>query len=252
MRTGHDTRVSAATVLSLCFAAALAGRPWIERFARANTQSMRLPLILGLLVTSVAVPALAEAAPRRYYRYEDRRYEDYESRDNTHRGLFVRGALGAGGFRADDDFNDETLSGGAGMFSIDLGGALAQDLALHGRFAINSVFEPTVSSDGEDLGDLDDTNLTFSLLGVGLTYYTPSNVYLTGVVGLSRASFELDGIEYDAMTGAGFMGDIGYEWLLGDNLGLGVGGRLELHSVRGDGETLSTASLGVLLSLTYF
>lgn len=217
---------------------------------------MRLPLILGLLVTttSVAIPALAQAQQRRYYRHEDRRYEDrrYEDYDDTHRGLFVRGALGAGGFRADDDFNDETLSGGAGMFSIDLGGALAQDLALHGRFAINSVFEPTVTSDGEDLGDLDDTNLTFSLLGAGLTYYTPSNVYLTGVIGLSRASFELDGVEYDAMTGAGFMGDIGYEWLLGNNLGLGVGGRLELHSVRGSGETLSTASLGVLLSVTYF
>jgi len=210
---------------------------------------MRLPIIFGLLVTSVAIPALAEAAPRRYYRYEERRYEDY---DNTHRGLFVRGALGAGGFRADDNLNGETLSGGAGMFSVDLGGSLAQNLALHGRLAINSVFEPTVTSDGEDLGDLADTSLTFSLLGVGLTYYTPANVYLTGVVGLSRASFELDGIEYDAMTGAGLMAEIGYEWLLGDSLGLGVGGRLELHGVQGEGETLSTASLGVLLSLTYF
>jgi len=117
--------------------------------------------MLGLLVTSVAIPALAEAAPRRYYRYEDRRYEDY---DTTHRGLFVRGALGAGGFRADDNLNGETLSGGAGMFSVDLGGSLAQNLALHGRLAFNSVFEPTVTSDGEDLGDLADTSLTFSLL----------------------------------------------------------------------------------------
>jgi hypothetical protein len=211
--------------------------------------------MFGLLVTSALVPAMADAAPRRYYRHEDRRYDDrrYEDYDNdTHRGLFLRGALGAGGFRADDDFNDETLSGGAGLFSLDLGGALAPDLALHGRYSLNSVFEPTVSSDGEDLGDLDDTSLTFQMLGVGLTYYTPSNVYLTGVVGLSRASFELDGYEYDALTGVGFQGDIGYEWLLGSNLGLGVGGRLELHSVRGDGETLSTASLGVLLSVTYF
>jgi hypothetical protein len=217
--------------------------------ARAMGHSMRLPIIIGLLVTSVAIPALAEAAPRRYYRHEERRYEVY---DTTHRGLFVRGALGAGGFRADDDLNDATLSGGAGMFSIDLGGALAQDLALHGRFALNSVFEPTVTSDGEDLGDLADTSLTFSLLGVGLTYYTPANLYLTGVVGLSRASFQLDGVEYDAMTGAGLMAELGYEWQLGNNFGLGVGGRLELHGVQGDGETLSTASLGVLVSMTYF
>lgn len=205
--------------------------------------------MFGLLVTSVAIPALAEAAPRRYYRDENRRYE---VRDDTHRGLFVRGALGAGGFRADDNINGETLSGGAGMFSVDLGGSLAPDLALHGRLALNSVFEPTVTSDGEDLGDLEDTSLTLSLLGVGLTYYTPSNLYLTGVVGLSRASFQFYGDEYDAMTGAGLMAEVGYEWLLGDSLGLGVGGRFELHGVQGEGETLSTASLGVLVSLTYF
>ncbi len=205
--------------------------------------------MLGLVATTIAVPAFAEAAPRRYYR-EDRRDDDRY--DSTRRGLFLRGSLGYGGFRADDEFNDETLSGGAGMFSLDVGGALVPNLALHGRFSVNTIFEPGVSSDGDDLGDLDDTSLTFSLLGAGLTYYTPSNVYLTGVIGFSRASFEIDDVEYDALNGAGFIGEVGYEWQLGNDFGLGVGGRLEFHSVRGDGETLSSAALGVLLNLTYF
>jgi hypothetical protein len=205
-------------------------------------------------MTALSIPALAQAEQRRYYRYDrDRDRDDYEDRYDHHSGLFVRLGAGAGGLAADDDFNDATLSGGAGLLSIDLGGSLQPDLALHGRLSINSVFEPNLStSDGEDLGELDDTSLRFTLLGGGLTYYLPSNVYLTGVLGFSRAAFEVDGYEYDSLNGLGFSGDIGYEWPLGDDWGLDLGARLELHNVRGDGEQLSTASLGVLLGVTYF
>jgi hypothetical protein len=203
---------------------------------------MRFPLILGLIVSVTALPAMAEAAPRRYY------YRDYPRHD----GLLFRLTAGLGAEAADDDLNDVTLSGGAVMFSLDLGGAIAPDLALHGRLSRSSIFEPSISSDGADLGDLEDTSLSFTLLGLGLTYYLPSNLYLTGVIGLSRASFEFDGDEYDALNGVGFNGDIGYEWAIGRDWGLGVAGRLELHNVRGDDEVLSAAALGVLLSLTYF
>lgn len=197
--------------------------------------------MFGLLATITLVPAVADAAPRRYYR-------DYPRHD----GLFMRLTAGLGGVVADDELNDVTLSGGAALFSLDLGGAVAPDLALHGRLAVSSIFEPSVSSDDENLGELEDTSLTFTLLGIGLTYYLPSNLYLTGVLGLSRASFEYRGEEYDALTGAGFIGDVGYEWPIGYDWGLGIAGRLELHSVRGDDEKLSTAALGVLVSLTYF
>jgi hypothetical protein len=206
-----------------------------------------------LLVSLLAVPALAQAQERRYYRYDrdDRDRDDYY--DSYHRGLFARINAGAGGLAADDELNDATLSGGAGLLSVDLGGSIQPNLALHGRLSINSVFEPNLSStDGEDFVELDDTSLRFTLLGGGLTYYFPSNLYLTGVVGFSRAAFELDGVEYDALNGVGFSGDIGYEWPLTDNLGLDVGGRIELHNVRGDGEQLSTASLGLLIGVTYF
>lgn len=216
---------------------------------------MRLPITLGLLVSLLAVPALAQAQERRYYRDRDRDRDrdDYYDRE-YHRGLFVRGAVGVGGLAADDELNDATLSGGAGLVSVDLGGSLQPNLALHGRLSMNTVFEPNLSSsDGdEDFGELDDTSLRFTLLGAGLTYYLPSNLYLTGVLGFSRAAFEVDGNEYDALNGIGFSGDIGYEWPIGDDWGVDVGGRLELHNVRGDGEQLSTASLGLLLSVTYF
>jgi hypothetical protein len=216
---------------------------------------MRLPITVGLLVSVLSVPALAEAQERRYYRYDrdDRDSDDDYYGREYRRGLFARVNAGAGGLAADDDLNDATLSGGAGLLSVDLGGSLQPNLALHGRLSINSVFEPNLSSsDGEDFGELDDTSLRFTLIGGGLTYYLPSNLYLTGVLGLSRAAFELDGVEYDTLNGVGFSGDIGYEWPLGDSWGLDLGGRVELHNVRGDGEQLSTASIGVLLGVTYF
>jgi hypothetical protein len=207
---------------------------------------MRLALPLTLLVSSLLLPSIAEAAPRHRYYYRDRSYYP------DHQGLLLRFGAGVGGVVADDDLNDLTLSGGAGLLSLDVGGSVAPDLALHGRLSFNSIFEPTVSSDGDELGELEDTTLTFSLLGLGLTYYLPANLYLTGVLGLSRASFKLQGDEYDALTGVGFIGDLGYEWPIGGDWGLGVAGRLELQTVRGDGERLSMGTLGVLVSLTYF
>lgn len=213
---------------------------------------MRVVFALGLIVSSLALPALAEAAPhphrhRRYHYYPERvRYHE------QHQGLLLRFTAGAGGVTADDNLNDVTLSGGAGSFALDLGGSVAPRVALHGRLALSTLFEPDVSERGTFTGDLEDTSLTFTLLGMGVTYYLPSNLYLTGVVGLSRASFQIYGNEYDALTGIGGMADLGYEWPLGGDWGIGLAGRLELHSVRGEGEQLSTAGLGVVLSVTHF
>lgn len=210
---------------------------------------MRFALTAGLLVSLTLLPDLADAAPRRYYRRSaEREYSYYPSHD----GLLLRAAVGLGGTAADDEVEDTTLSGGAWLLSLDLGGAIAPNLALHGRLSANSMFEPNVSIDGFDDGELDDTSLTFTTLGIGLTYYTPSNLYLTGVVGFSSASFEFDGEEIERLEGGGFIGDIGYEWMLGGDFGLGIAGRLELHAVRDDLGTISAASLGVLATLTYF
>jgi hypothetical protein len=214
---------------------------------------MRLIILFGVVSSVVLVPALADAQSRRYYAEPRHRYVERDAyATGDHAGLFVRGVLGAGGVTADDELNDSTLSGGAGMFSFDLGGSIAPGLALHGRLSNSSMFEPSVSDDDRFIGELEDTSLTFTLLGAGLTYYLPSNVYLTGVVGFSRAAFEFYGDEYDTLDGIGFNGDIGYEWALGRDLGLGVAGRLELHSVNDEAGNISTGALGVLLSMTYF
>jgi hypothetical protein len=170
----------------------------------------------------------------------------------NHDGLLLRLAIGVGGAAASVDETPEVeLSGGAGFFSLDLGGTLAPRLALHGRLSAHSVVDPTVSIDGDEIGELEDSSLSFGLLGIGLTYY-PSNLYLTGVIGASVATLEIDGIEEESETGVGFNGDVGYEWPVGGDLGLGVAGRIEVHSIPTEGSSrLTGVALGILFSMTY-
>src|SRR5262245_14996527 len=108
---------------------------------------MRFLLPLGLFVSLSLVPELAEAQPR-YRRYARERVYYREPAFPDHQGLLFRLGGGLGGMAADDDLNDVTLSGGAGLFSLDLGGSVAPDLALHGRLSTHTMFEPHLSSGG--------------------------------------------------------------------------------------------------------
>ncbi|HKO91828.1 MAG TPA: outer membrane beta-barrel protein [Polyangiaceae bacterium] len=174
----------------------------------------------------------------------------------AHDGFLLRLTLGLGygsGTEEQPIVGDVTLSGAAGFFSLDLGGALTQNLVLHGRLSDMVLVNPTVSIGGEELGTIDDASLTFYLLGAGLTYYLmPANVYLTGVVGVTKAKAdngENTGESSDA--GFGFEGDIGKEWWVSDNWGIGIAGRFTYASVPDDAARLNAFGLGVLFSATY-
>ena len=175
-----------------------------------------------------------------------------EAEGPRHRGFFMRMALGIGGADAGNDGPPEIEFGGAaGLGSFDIGGSLAERLALHVRFSAHTMVDPTVSVNGEALGEADDTTLTFSSLGLGLTYYFPSNLYLTGVLGLCGATAEVAGEEIESDTGIAIGADLGYEWWAGGDWGLGVAGRLEFDSIPDDPDRLVAVALGVLFSATY-
>lgn len=171
----------------------------------------------------------------------------------AHDGALVRLTLGLGGASTVSDTVPEiTLSGAAGFFSLDVGGTVGERWALHARLSANSMVEPTVSVDGEELGEVADSSLSYSVLGLGLTHYFPSNLYLTAVLGLANATLEIDGIETDSELGGALIGDIGYEWAVGGDWGLGLAGRIELYSITDDNDdSLKAAALGLLFSATY-
>jgi hypothetical protein len=169
----------------------------------------------------------------------------------SHQGLFLRLTTGLGGAVTSlDDEPELELRGLAGFFSFDLGGTLTHGLALHGRLSAHNLVNPSVSLAGDDLGELSDVSLSYGLFGIGITYYFPSNLYLTGVVGASSARLEIDDDEYDSETGVGLNLDLGYEWSVGGDWGLGIAARLEHHSIPTDTERLIGNAFGILFSAT--
>lgn len=201
-----------------------------------------------------------EMGPRRRHYPPPRRYAAHRwyRPPHEHEGFMLRVTLGLGGAtQSHANPVRETLSGLAGMFSLDAGGSLAPNLVLHGRLSSATIANAQLTVDGDDRGTLDGFTVDAFLLGPALTYYfMPINIYVTAAVGLSWLSFE-DEIYAEGWSeaGIGFNLDLGKEWWVRDNWGLGVAGRLFVVSagdeVRGRDERETFAGLAVLFSATY-
>jgi hypothetical protein len=177
-----------------------------------------------------------------------------------HDGFMLRLTLGVGGGGTNfetDDGADMNLTGVSGSFGIDIGGALTENLVLHGRLSSFTLFDPKVELGGQDLGRAEDASVTANLFAAGLTYYfMPVNIYLTGAVGVSWLSASYrgdDGRSTDAGLGVNL--DVGKEFWVGDNWGLGIAGQFWWSTLtEEDGGIESHVSMiggAVLFSATY-
>jgi hypothetical protein len=177
-----------------------------------------------------------------------------------HDGFMLRLTAGLGGAGTNigtDGEPDTNLSGLTGTFSADIGGSLTENLVLHGRFSTFALVDPKVEVGGEDLGEAEDVTVTANLLAAGVTYYfMPVNIYITGAVGLSWLTLSYrdnEGNSTDAGLGVNL--DVGKEFWVGDNWGLGIAGRFWWSVLNDeDGALESDVSMiggGVLFSATY-
>jgi hypothetical protein len=176
--------------------------------------------------------------------------------DARHRGLFLRMHLGGGYLNSSvrSGGTDLKVNGGAGSFSVALGGAVGQNLHLYGELADSIAGSPNYTRNGSS-GTL--TNTTYSLLamGPGVNYYfMPVNVYLSGSLLLSRVNVSSSSGNGNSDWGLAGKFQLGKEWWVSDTWGLGVAGML-LASGNGVGGgspgTFSTWSGAVLFSATY-
>lgn len=159
---------------------------------------------------------------------------------HRHDGFFLRLAVGAGIGGLHSDGDDDW--GGGGHFSFDIGASPIDNFVLHFRtaqhaFALNEASRPWDFA-------------TVSAWGIGGTwYFMPQNIYLTGSLGFAALNLlDVDG--RDVSDGDGGFGcglDVGKEWWVSDNWGLGIAGRLHYVSV----EPCSSTGLGVLFSASY-
>jgi hypothetical protein len=177
-----------------------------------------------------------------------------------HDGFLLRLTAGVGGAGTNYSLEDEpdvNFTGVSGTFSVDVGGSLTENLVLHGRFSSFTLVDPEVEVDGADVGQFEDVTVTANLFAAGLTYYfMPVNIYVTGAVGLSWLTMSYrgdNGRTTDAGLGVNL--DVGKEFWVGDNWGLGIAGRF-WWSVLSDDESavesdVSMLGGAVLFSATY-
>lgn len=174
----------------------------------------------------------------------------------VHDGFFLRLAPGFGWNSTSESFGGNSLkmSGVSGLFNFALGGAVTQDLILQLDVSGVSTSNPKVKLNGVEQSNV--STAATSLVGLGMTYYMSSNLYVTGAVGMAESSNKAGGTTYKTDKGYGVNVIIGKEWWVSDNWGLGLAGQFlytncpdkEIAGVKPD---VKSTSFGLLLSATY-
>lgn len=181
----------------------------------------------------------------------------------THDGFFLRLGLGGAGLSADADVEGGStieVNGGSGLLDVAIGGIVAENLAVHGHIHGVTVTEPDVKLGGNASGKLDDTNFNASGVGAGVTYYVmPLNLYVSGsALFLQLSLTDKDGEEI-ARSDTGFGGvlQVGKEWWVSDDWGLGLAASVMGGSIKGETKNTkeevewTVLSYGLFFSATY-
>lgn len=172
---------------------------------------------------------------------------------NRHVGFYLNLDLGFGYLGSSASSTDEKLSGGAGSFSVAIGGALQENLILAGQLWAYSVPDPTYTVGGQsDPGFGRDLGLTG--LGLDLVYYVmPTNLYFSIAPSFTTWSADLGGVKFTSNTGLGVRLAVGKEWWVSERWGVGLDGSMALTSNKEErgGPTWGSFAFGVAFSATY-
>jgi len=143
-------------------------------------------------------------------------------------------------------------------FGLDIGYGFSDVWTVHLRLSEMSVPDPALSADGESVDARGDTTRAPTMLAPAVTYYVmPSNLYITGAFGLSIVRHPgYDGDTNLGDLGLGFNLDLGKEWWVDGQFGVGLAGRYWWLAVSGEGDagatrTTEAHAAGLLLSITY-
>lgn len=180
-----------------------------------------------------------------------------------HEGFFLRIGVGGGYLKSSTEFMDldVAVKGPAGAFQLALGGNVSPNLIIYGELFGHAIVEPTVEFDGNE-DDAEDVTASIGGIGVGLAYYLPSNVYFSGTLAASQLRWTEDNgdvqEEFETELGPAFVGQIGKEWWVSDEWGLGLAGQILVASNKDDDDavgpedvTWTTVGLSLLFSATY-
>lgn len=176
-----------------------------------------------------------------------------------HKGFFLNLGLGVnftGISLESNQASDMFLNGTGSIFNLKIGGALKENLLLHATLTGRSYSGGEIEIDGITNDGSNNMTISENLTAIGLTYYVmPSNVYLSGSIGLGRLSINNADTDYQSTTDRGFgmQLEIGKEWWVSKRWGLGAAityGKTVLTNTPGNSleEKIDTNNFGILFS----
>ena len=191
----------------------------------------------------------------------------------THDGFYLRLQLGLGYTRMSTHtmMSDVSLAGFSDSLGIALGGALNSHLIIYGTLIESTARSPKGKIDGPLSSAVSDGMLVGTVsvggfgvagvagVGAGVAYYLDSNVFFAGSLLASRLVADDTNGNTVAKSDWGFTfeGQVGKEWWVSDNWGVGVAGQLLLGAMQDhpySNENVPTwqlTALSVLFTATY-
>jgi hypothetical protein len=165
----------------------------------------------------------------------------------------------------DGSDSDYDYAGGGVLWAVDVGAGITDELTIQARLGQTLIFGPQLKVDGEEQELDEGRNVSATLFGAGLTYhFMPINMYVTAIGGLSelRITDGQNPEEYDPddpTLGFGLNLDVGKEWWVVPQTGIGVAGRfvwatggaetaIDNRDVKSDRNLIA---FGVLFSVTH-
>jgi hypothetical protein len=190
-------------------------------------------------------------------------FESARVRDpRMHRGFYLSMGLGANFSTVSDlvvgSYNYKFKGVGV-QFDGKVGGAIRENLILHGSLLVNSMSGPEVSSGGQSQNTTSSLTLTEILIGGGATYYfMPYNIFLSGTFGMGEFGLTDDDSNTSVTTDMGFSMQLkaGKEWWISKRWGIGAAityGKTKLTNDAGSSgkEDMDSNNFGILFNATF-
>jgi len=172
-----------------------------------------------------------------------------------HDGFYFNARLGFGYMSLGSD-SAGRFTGLAGNLGVSLGAALTPNLVLFGELGGVALSNPDFSANNGSSSSTNDTSVSLFDVGIGAAYYLdPANVFVSGTLATSKASFTFDdGVDrVTDNTNWGIMTRLaaGKEWWVGSEWAMGVAGEVGLARMSvTDAEAVTAKEFSILFSLT--
>ncbi len=181
------------------------------------------------------------------------------SQEKKHEGFYLSLQVGpAMGYINGNLANTASMevSGTGYAMDILLGGAIKENLILHGILGFKSIPGPEIKFDGQSTTLSNDYSFNELIIGGGSTYYFQKNFFVTGNIGVGNFSFSSESENMTVETSNGFSYQLkaGKEWWIASRWALGAaleyGGTRTKDEMDGSEETWQSHRYGIRVTAT--